>query len=76
MLYFQLMRALEFIRDYVTFKLPYDFSLQMKTPRNRNRGMAGAMTTAAPPAKPIQMFFAKALQELMIFVAFNFLIFS
>ena len=26
------MRALEFIRDHVTFKLPYDFSYQMKTP--------------------------------------------
>ena len=25
------MRALEFIRDHVTFKLPYDFSYQMKT---------------------------------------------
>jgi len=27
------MRALEFIRDHVTFKLPYDFSYQMKTPK-------------------------------------------
>ena len=27
------MRALEFIRDHVTFKLPYDFSYQMKTPQ-------------------------------------------
>ena len=70
------MRALEFIRDYVTFKLPYDFSLQMKTPGNRKRGMATAMTTAAPPSKPNQMVFAKTLQELMIFVVFNFLIFS
>ena len=26
------MRALEFMRDHVTFKLPYDFSYQMKTP--------------------------------------------
>ena len=26
------MRPLEFIRDHVTFKLPYDFSYQMKTP--------------------------------------------
>ena len=26
------MRALEFIRDHVIFKLPYDFSYQMKTP--------------------------------------------
>ena len=26
------MRALEFIRDHVSFKLPYDFSYQMKTP--------------------------------------------
>ena len=26
------MRALEFIRDHVTFKLPYDFSYDMKTP--------------------------------------------
>jgi hypothetical protein len=26
------MRALEFIRDHVTFKLPYDFSYHMKTP--------------------------------------------
>ena len=26
------MRALEFIRDHVTFKLSYDFSYQMKTP--------------------------------------------
>ena len=26
------MRALEFIRDRVTFKLPYDFSYQMKPP--------------------------------------------
>ena len=26
------MRALEFIKDHVTFKLPYDFSYQMKTP--------------------------------------------
>ena len=25
-------RALEFVRDCVTFKLPYDFSYQMKTP--------------------------------------------
>ena len=29
------MRALEFIRDHVTFKLPYDFSYQMKTPMVR-----------------------------------------
>ena len=27
------MRALEFIRDHVTFKLPYDFSYQMKKPQ-------------------------------------------
>ena len=27
-------RALEFIRDHVTFKLPYDFSYQMKTPKH------------------------------------------
>ena len=27
------MRALEFIRDHVTFKLPYDFSYQMKIPK-------------------------------------------
>ena len=26
------MRALEFIRDHVTFKLPYDFSYHMKNP--------------------------------------------
>ena len=26
------MRALEFIRDHVTFKLPFDFSYHMKTP--------------------------------------------
>ena len=26
------MRALEFIRDHVTFKLPYDSSYHMKTP--------------------------------------------
>ena len=26
------MRALQFIRDHVSFKLPYDFSYQMKTP--------------------------------------------
>jgi hypothetical protein len=26
------MRAIEFIRDHVTFKLSYDFSYQMKTP--------------------------------------------
>ena len=26
------MRALEFIRDHVTFKIPYDFSYHMKTP--------------------------------------------
>ena len=26
------MRALEFIRDHVTFNLPYDFSYHMKTP--------------------------------------------
>ena len=26
------MRALEFIRDHVTFKLPYDFIYHMKTP--------------------------------------------
>ena len=26
------MRALEFIRDHVTFKLPYDFTYHMKTP--------------------------------------------
>ena len=25
--------ALEFTRDHVTFKLPYDFSNQMKTPK-------------------------------------------
>ena len=25
-------RALEFIRDHATFKLPYDFSYHMKTP--------------------------------------------
>ena len=31
MLSFQPMRALEFIKDHVTFKLPYDFSYQMKT---------------------------------------------
>ena len=30
------MRALEFIRDHVTFKLPYDFSYQMKTPIDLN----------------------------------------
>ena len=29
------MRALEFIRDHVTFKLPYDFSYHMKTPMVR-----------------------------------------
>ena len=28
------MRELEFIRDHVTFKLPYDFSYHMKTPHN------------------------------------------
>ena len=28
------MRALEFIRDHVTFKLPYDFSYQMKTSKD------------------------------------------
>jgi hypothetical protein len=28
------MRALEFISYHVTFKLPYDFSYQMKTPIN------------------------------------------
>ena len=27
------MRALEFIRDHVTFKLPYNFSYQMKNPK-------------------------------------------
>ena len=27
------MRALEFIRDHVTFKLPYDFSYHMKNPK-------------------------------------------
>ena len=27
------MRALEFIWDHVTFKLPYDFSYHMKTPQ-------------------------------------------
>ena len=26
------MRELEFIREHVTFKLPYDFSYHMKTP--------------------------------------------
>ena len=26
------MRTLEFIRDHVTFKLPYDFGYHMKTP--------------------------------------------
>ena len=31
------MRALEFIRDHVTFKLPYDFSYHMKTPHFRIR---------------------------------------
>jgi hypothetical protein len=30
------MRALEFIRDHATFKLPYDFSYQMKNPINPN----------------------------------------
>ena len=30
------MRALEFIRDHVTFKLPYDFSYQMKPPNVSN----------------------------------------
>ena len=29
------MRALEFRRDHVTFKLPFDFSYQMKTPTIR-----------------------------------------
>ena len=29
---FSPMRALEFMRDHVTFKLPYDFSYHMKTP--------------------------------------------
>ena len=29
------MRALEFIRDHVTLKLPYDFSYHMKTPMQR-----------------------------------------
>ena len=29
------MRALEFLRDHVTFKLPYEFSNQMKTPTKR-----------------------------------------
>ena len=29
------MRALEFIKDHVNFKLPYDFSYQMKTPQNQ-----------------------------------------
>ena len=29
------MRAIEFIRDQVTFKLPYDFSYHMKTPLSR-----------------------------------------
>ena len=28
-------RAREFIRDHVTFKLPYDFSYHMKTPQMR-----------------------------------------
>ena len=28
------MKALEFVRDHVTFKLPYDFSYQMKTPKD------------------------------------------
>ena len=32
MLSIQPMRALEFIRDHVIFKLPYDFSYHMKTP--------------------------------------------
>jgi hypothetical protein len=27
------MRAFEFIRDHVTFKLPYDFSYHMKNPK-------------------------------------------
>ena len=31
------MRALEFIRDHVTFKLPYDFSYHMKTPKERQK---------------------------------------
>ena len=30
------MRELEFIRDHVTFKLPYDFSYHMKTPNNQH----------------------------------------
>ena len=40
------MRALELIRDHVTFKLPYDFSYHMKTPNentiahiNENKSM-------------------------------------
>ena len=28
------MRALEFIRDHVIFKFPYDFSYHMKTPHD------------------------------------------
>ena len=31
------MRAFEFIRDHVTFKLPYDFSYHMKTPQVSNK---------------------------------------
>ena len=33
------MRALEFIRDHVTFKLPYDLSNHMKTPHTREYRM-------------------------------------
>ena len=33
MLEIQPMRALEFIRDHVTLKLPYDFDYQMKKPQ-------------------------------------------
>ena len=33
------MRALEFIRDHVTFKLPYDFSYQMKTPHDLHNSL-------------------------------------
>ena len=43
------MRALEFIRDHVTFKLPYDFSYHMKT--QDQQGPARTSKDQQGPAK-------------------------
>jgi hypothetical protein len=41
------MRALEFIRDHVTFKLPYDFSYHMKTPMFIYNGLCRTLKEGA-----------------------------